>query len=107
MAPKILGFTPQSAVGGSADLVTVKGTNLVAQTGTQAVKVGTTTVPPGLIQSSTPTELIFKVPLGAVTAKMSMTTVDGTTTSTNTLSGRSNRRGRRASVRTRRRSGRR
>ncbi len=51
------------------------------------MKVGTTTVPPGLIQSSTPTELVFKVPLGAVTAKISMTTVDGTTTSANTLTG--------------------
>ena len=49
------------------------------------MKVGTTTVPAGLIQSNTPTELMFKVPLGAVTAKISVTTVDGTALSPNTL----------------------
>jgi hypothetical protein len=78
VAPKIATVLPGTAVGGSEDLVTVTGTNLVAQTGAQTVKVGTTTVPPGLIQSNTPTELVFKVPLGAVTAKVSVTTVDGT-----------------------------
>ena len=85
VAPKITTVLPGTAVGGSEDLVTVTGTNLMAQTGTQTVKVGTTTVPPGLIKSNTPTELVFKVPLGAVTAKVSVTTVDGTALSPNTL----------------------
>ena len=85
VAPKIATVLPGTAVGGSEDLVTVTGTNLVAQTGTQTVKVGTTTVPPGLIQSNTPTELVFKVPLGAVTAKVTVTTVDGTATSPGNL----------------------
>ena len=70
-------FTPPSAVGGSADLVTVTGTNLRAAVN-PTVKVGTTTVPPGLIQTSTLTELTFTVPLGAGNGKISVTTVDGT-----------------------------
>ena len=85
VAPKIATVLPGTAVGGSADVVTVTGTNLLALTGAQTVKVGTTTVPPGLIQSSTPTELQFRVPLGAVNAKISVTTVDGTTLSAATL----------------------
>ena len=85
VAPKIATVLPGTAVGGSEDLVTVTGTNLVAQTGTQTVKVGTTTVPGSLIQTNTPTELVFKVPLGAVTAKISVTTVDGTATSPGNL----------------------
>ena len=43
------------------------------------------TVPPGLITESTPTFLRFKVPLGAVTAKIAITTVDGTALSGPTL----------------------
>jgi hypothetical protein len=83
--PKIADFTPGAAVGGSDDLVTVSGTNLRAATGEPTVKVGTTPVPAALIQSSTPTQLVFKVPLGAVTAKITVKTVDGTTTSANSL----------------------
>ena len=49
------------------------------------MKVGKTTVPGNLIQSSTPTQLIFKVPLGAVPSKITVTTVDGTGTSPNIL----------------------
>ncbi len=77
-------FTPPSAVGGSADLVTVTGTNLRAAVN-PTVKVGTTTVPPGLIQTSTLTELTFTVPLGAGNGKISVTTVDGTALSLDTL----------------------
>ena len=86
VAPKIATVLPGTAVGGSEDLVTVTGTNLVAQTGTQTVKVGTHDRAAGsLIQTNTPTELVFKVPLGAVTAKISVTTVDGTATSPGNL----------------------
>ena len=85
IAPRIDDFTPGEVVGGSDDLVTVNGTNLRAATGEPAVKVGTTPVPASLIQSSTPTQLVFKVPLGAVTAKISVTTAGGTGTSPSTL----------------------
>jgi hypothetical protein len=47
--PKITGFAPPSAVGGSGDVVTVNGTNLRALTGEPTVKVGAAVVPPGLI----------------------------------------------------------
>jgi hypothetical protein len=85
IAPRIDDFTPNQVVGGSDDPVTVNGTNLRAATGEPTVKVGTTPVPAGLIQSSTPTKLVFKVPLGAVTAKITVTTVDGTATSAESL----------------------
>jgi len=78
VAPKIPTVLPDTAVGGSATVVVVTGTNLRALTGSPTVKVGTTTVPTGLIQTSTPTELTFTVPLGAVTGKIAITTVDGT-----------------------------
>ena len=71
--------------GGSDDPVHVTGTNLRAAAGTPIVKVGAMTVPPGLITESTPTFLRFKVPLGAVTAKIAITTVDGTALSGPTL----------------------
>ena len=76
--PKITGFTPPSPVGGSAQVVTVTGTNLRAVTGVPVVKIGSLTVPAAAITASTPTELQFTVPLGAVNAKISVTTVDGT-----------------------------
>ncbi len=85
IAPKITDFTPGTAVGGSEDLVTVNGTNLRAATGNPTVKVGKTTVPASLIQSSTPTQLIFKVPLGAVTSKITVSTAGGTATSVDDL----------------------
>ena len=81
VAPKITDFTPNTAVGGSPTVIDVTGTNLRALTGALTVKVGSMTVPPGLITGSTPTLLQFKVPLGAVTAKISVTTLDGTTLS--------------------------
>ncbi|MET0487614.1 MAG: S8 family serine peptidase, partial [Candidatus Rokuibacteriota bacterium] len=40
VAPKITGFTPSSAVGGSATVIDVTGTNLRAATGTPVVKIG-------------------------------------------------------------------
>jgi hypothetical protein len=83
--PKITGFAPASAVGGSATVIIVSGTNLRAVTGEPTVKVGTFVVPPGSIVSSTPTEVQFRVPLGAVTGKISVTTVDGTTLSATDL----------------------
>ena len=65
-------------VGGSTDLVDVTGTNLLALSGTPTVKVGATVVPQALILSHTLTALQFKVPLGAVTGTIGVTTVDGT-----------------------------
>jgi hypothetical protein len=85
VTPKITGFAPPSAVGGSTDVVDVTGTNLRAATGEPVVKVGTFTVPPGSIVSSTPTDLKFRVPIGAVTGKISVTTVDGTAVSATDL----------------------
>jgi hypothetical protein len=85
VAPAMSGFSPGAAVGGSADVVTVNGTNLMAVTGTPTVKVGTTTVPPGLIQSNDGTTLTFTVPLGAQTGKITVTTADGTATSPTSL----------------------
>jgi hypothetical protein len=86
VAPKITGFTPASAVGGSADLVDVTGTNLLAASGTPTVKIGGTTVPASLITLHTLTALQFKVPLGATTAQIDVTTVDGTAQSATSLS---------------------
>jgi hypothetical protein len=83
--PKIMSFAPTSAVGGSATVIVVSGTNLRAATGQPAVKIGAFVVPPGSIVSSTLTELRFRVPLGAVTGKISVTTVDGTTPSATDL----------------------
>jgi hypothetical protein len=79
--PKITGFSPSSAVAGSATVVTVDGLNLKVGATTPTVKVGTFVVPPGSIQSSSATQLAFTVPLGAVTGKISIMTADGTATS--------------------------
>src|SRR5262249_3112424 len=56
-------------------------------TGAPVVKVGAIVVPPGSILSSTPTDLTFRVPIGAVTGKISVTTVDGTAGSAGNLTG--------------------
>jgi hypothetical protein len=83
--PKIGGFAPPSAVAGSTTVVMVTGTNLRAVTGEPTVKVGAFAVPPGSIVSSTPTQLEFRVPLGAATGKIGVTTVDGTALSATDL----------------------
>ena len=83
--PRIVGFAPPSAVAGSSTVVVVTGTNLRAVTGVPTVKVGAFAVPPGSIVSSTPTQLEFRVPLGAVTGKIGVTTVDGTALSATNL----------------------
>jgi hypothetical protein len=83
--PAIAAFTPPSAVGGSATIVEVTGTNLRAATGEPVVKVGAFTVPPGSIVSSTPALLRFRVPLGAVTGKIGVTTLDGAALSATAL----------------------
>jgi hypothetical protein len=85
IVPQIPGFTPPDVVGGSTDVVTVSGTNLRAAAGGPVVKVGTMTVPASLILTSTPTELTFKVPLGAGTGKIAITTAGGTGTSATNL----------------------
>ena len=68
-------------MGGSTDIVDVTGTNLLAASGTPIVKVGATVIPHALITLHTLMALQFKVPLGAVTGKIGVTTVDGTTLS--------------------------
>jgi hypothetical protein len=83
--PKITGFAPSSVVAGSSTVVVVSGLNLRAATGEPTVKVGAFKIPAASIVSSTQTELKFKVPLGAVTGKISVTTVDGTGTSATNL----------------------
>jgi len=85
VAPKITSFAPSSVVAGTTTEILVNGINLRAATGEPVVKVGTFTIPPGSIVSSTPTELRFRVPIGAVTGKISVTTVDGTSVSATAL----------------------
>jgi len=82
--PKITGFAPPTAVGGSATVVTVDGFNLKVGATTPAVKIGIFVVPAGSITSSA-TQVTFTVPLGAVTGKIMITTVDGTATSATAL----------------------
>ena len=84
MLPKITGFEPASAVAGSATVVTVSGFNLKVGATTPAVKIGAFVVPPASITSSR-TQLLFTVPLGAVTGKIMVTTVDGTAASARNL----------------------
>jgi len=79
--PKITGFTPAGVVAGSATEVVVSGTNLRGATGEPSVKVGTFAIPGPSVVSSTPTELRFRVPVPATTGKISVKTLDGTTTS--------------------------
>jgi hypothetical protein len=81
---KITDVTPLSAVGGSATVITVSGFNLKAGVTTPGVKIGTFVVPPASITSSA-TQLTFRVPLGAVTGKITVTTADGSATSAATL----------------------
>ena len=83
--PKITGSTPSSVVAQSDSVVVVTGTNLRAATGEPMVKVGAFPIPPASVVSSTITELQFRVPLGPVTGKISVTTVDGTTVSATNL----------------------
>jgi hypothetical protein len=82
--PRITAFTPASVVAGSVTVVTVDGTNLMAATGTPTVKVGAFAIPAGQV-FSTPTQITFTVPLGAVTGKISVKTLDGTATSASNL----------------------
>jgi hypothetical protein len=56
-----------------------------AATGEPVVKVGAFMVPPGSIVSSTPTLLRFRVPLGAVTEKIGVTTAGGAALSATNL----------------------
>jgi len=77
VTPKITGFTPASVVAGSGTPVTITGRNLTALTGANTVKVGTFTVPTGLVLANSSTSIQFTVPLGAITGKISVTTVDG------------------------------
>lgn len=81
LIPSITGFTPGSAVAGSETPIVVTGNNLRAASGEPVVKIGTFTVPANRVLSSTPTELQFRIPLGAVTGKISITTLDGVGTS--------------------------
>jgi hypothetical protein len=83
--PKITGFAPPTAVGGSATVIVVTGTNLRAAAGQPTVKIGAFVVPPGSIVSSTLTDLQFRVPLGAVSGKIGVTTLDGTAVSATDL----------------------
>ena len=78
--PRITGFTPAAVVGASATVVTVNGFNLKVEATTPTVKIGAFVVPPASITSSA-TQLMFPVPLAAVTGKIMVTTVDGTATS--------------------------
>jgi hypothetical protein len=82
--PKITDVTPLSAVGGSATVITVSGFNLKVGATTPGVKIGAFVVPLASITSSA-TQLTFPVPLGAVTGKIVVTTVDGSATSAATL----------------------
>jgi hypothetical protein len=82
--PKITGFAPGTAVGGSATTITVNGFNLKVGATTPTVRIGAFVVPSGSITSSS-TQVSFPVPLGAVTGKIMITTVDGTATSATDL----------------------
>jgi hypothetical protein len=81
LIPAITGFSPASAVAGSNTPIVVSGNNLRAASGEPLVKIGTFAVPASQVLSSTATELRFTIPLGAVTAKISITTLDGVGTS--------------------------
>src|SRR5204863_3178835 len=85
VSPKITGFTPPSVVAGSATPVTITGSNLQALTGTSTIKVGAFTIPSASVLATSSTSIQFVAPLGAVTGKIGVTTVDGTGLSTSDL----------------------
>jgi len=77
--PKIISFTPASGAAGAEVIVTGTSLRLVSD---PVVKVGAVTA---TVTSSTRTELRFTIPAGAVTAKITITTADGTATSATSL----------------------
>jgi hypothetical protein len=77
--PKIISFTPASGAVGAEVIVTGTSLRLLSD---PVVKVGTVTA---MVTSSTGTELRFTIPAGAVTAKIAITTADGTATSATSL----------------------
>ena len=83
--PRITSFSPASAAAKSSTVITVVGTNLKVGQAVPIVKIGPSILPPAAIQSSTPTELQFTVPLGPTTGKISVMTTDGTAISADTL----------------------
>lgn len=85
VAPTITGFSPDSVVAGRVEFVTVTGMNLTAATGAPIVKIGTMIVPAPIVPTPTASIIVFPVPPTAVTGKISVTTIDGTATSTATL----------------------
>ena len=85
VSPKLTGFSPASVVAGSSTPVTITGSNLVALTGAPIVKVGAFAIPSGSVLANTSTAIQFTLPLGAVTGKLSVTTVDGMGTNNSNL----------------------
>lgn len=83
--PRIDGFSPPTVVAGSDTIVSVSGTNLMAATGQPIVRIGAITIPGPLTPTATATLIQLRVPLAAVTGKISVTTVDGTVTSAGPL----------------------
>jgi hypothetical protein len=78
--PKITGFTPPSGVVG--DQIVVSGHNLKTGSNNPLVKVGTMAA---IVVSSSSTDVTFTIPVGAVTAKIGVTTADGTAVSATAL----------------------
>jgi hypothetical protein len=78
--PKISGFTPAGAIVGGQVIVT--GTSLTVGADIPVVKVGAIAAP---VVASSPTEVTFTVPVGARTARISVTTADGTASSATPL----------------------
>jgi hypothetical protein len=85
LLPKITGFAPSSGTADSGTVISVSGTNLKVGAGNPIVKIGAFVVPPGKVVGSSLTQVQFQIPLGAVTGKISVTTVDGTATSATDL----------------------
>ena len=83
--PRITGFSPSGAVAGSSTVVTITGTNLVAATGSPVVKIGALVVPASLVPTATATIVQFQVPSTVSTGRISVTTIDGTSTSATDL----------------------
>jgi hypothetical protein len=83
--PKITGFSPDSVVAGHTDFITVTGTNLKAASGPLVIKVGAFPVPTPTVPTPTASVVVFSLPPGATTGKISITTIDGTTTSATNL----------------------
>ena len=80
MLPKITGFAPPSGAVGAQ--IVVSGTNLKTGVANPIVKVGTIAA---AVVASSPTEVTFTIPVGAVTGKISITTADGTALSATSL----------------------